>query len=72
VHIQQDKEHFLTEKLDVKESVSRSLRSMIVLEEKVEEPVYNQVVQLADAIQQLQQRLIDLELRTMPKTSQDV
>jgi phage shock protein A len=38
----------------------------------VEEPVEQQVAQLAEAIQQLQQRITDLELRTVPSTPQDV
>jgi hypothetical protein len=42
------------------------------LEKKVEEPVEQQVAQLAEAIQQLQQRITDLELRTVPSTPQDV
>jgi hypothetical protein len=42
------------------------------LEKKVEEPVEHQVAQLAEAIQQLQQRITDLELRTVPNTLQDV
>jgi hypothetical protein len=70
--IQQEKEKLLTEQLRVKEAVSRALHSVTGLEKKVEEPVEHQVAQLAEAIQQLQQRIIDLELRTVPNTPQDV
>ena len=42
------------------------------LEKKEEDPVDYQVVQLAEAIQQLQQRIADLELQTIPSTLQDV
>jgi hypothetical protein len=58
----QEKEKLLTEKLRVKEAVNRALHSMTGLEKKVEEPVEHQVAQLAEAIQQLQQRITDLEL----------
>jgi VIT1/CCC1 family predicted Fe2+/Mn2+ transporter len=70
--IQQEKEKLLAEQLRVKEAVSRALRSVTGLEKKVEEPVEHQVAQLVEAIQQLQQRIIDLELRTVPNTPQDV
>jgi VIT1/CCC1 family predicted Fe2+/Mn2+ transporter len=60
--IQQEKELLLTEQLRVKEAVSRALRSVTGLEKKVEEPVEHQVAQLEEAIQQLQQRITDLEL----------
>jgi hypothetical protein len=45
---------------------------MTGLEQKEEEPVEHQLAQLTKTIQQLQQRIIDLELRTVPNTLQDV
>jgi uncharacterized protein involved in exopolysaccharide biosynthesis len=42
------------------------------LEPKEEDRVEHQVVQLVEAIQQLQQRITDLELRAVPTTPQDV
>jgi hypothetical protein len=66
--VKQEKEQFLTEQLGVKEAVDRALRSMMGLEPKAEDRVEHQVVQLAEAIQQLQQRIADLELRTVPNT----
>jgi hypothetical protein len=62
----------LVEKLEVKEMVNRALRSMIVVEVKIEVRVSQQVVQLEEVIQYLQQRIIDLELCTVPETPQDV
>jgi hypothetical protein len=56
----------------VKETVNRALRSVTVLEIKVEGRVTQQVEQLLEAIQQLHQHIADLELRTMPETPQDV
>jgi hypothetical protein len=52
--VKQEREKFLVEQLRVKEAVIRALRSVTGLEKKVEEPVEQQVVQLAEAIQQLQ------------------
>jgi hypothetical protein len=43
-----------------------------VVEVKAEEQVPQQVAQLEEVIQQLQQRIADLELRTVPETPQDV
>jgi uncharacterized protein YaaN involved in tellurite resistance len=62
----------LAEQVGVKEVVNRALHSVTGLEKKEEEPVEHQVAQLAEIIQQLQQRITDLELRTVPSTPQDV
>jgi chromosome segregation ATPase len=70
--IQQEKEQLLAEQLEVKEAVNRALRSVTGLEPKAEDRVEHQVEQLVEAIQQLQQRIADLELRTVPDTPQDV
>jgi DNA primase len=72
VQIQQEKEQLLMEQVGVKEAVSRALRSVTGLEKKEEDPVEHQVAQLVEAIQQLQQRIADLELQTVPSTLQDV
>jgi hypothetical protein len=56
------------EKAGVKESVNIELLSITSLEHKEEEPVEHQVAQLAEAIQQLPQRIIDLELQIVPST----
>jgi hypothetical protein len=47
VQIQQEKEKFLAEKVGIREAVSRALRSVIGLEKKEEDPVEQQVAQLA-------------------------
>jgi hypothetical protein len=62
----------LAEQLDVQERVHKSLFSLMVIEVKNEECVPQQVAQLEKVIQQLQQRIADLELRTGPKTPQEV
>jgi hypothetical protein len=66
--IQQEKEQLLVEQVGVKEAVSRALRSVMGLEKKEEDPVEHQVAKLVEAIQQLQQRIADLELQTVPST----
>jgi vacuolar-type H+-ATPase subunit D/Vma8 len=45
---------------------------VIGLEQKVEEPIEHQVMKLAEVIQQLQQRVVELELQTIPQTPQEV
>jgi cell division protein FtsL len=52
--------------------VHRALLSMTVIEVKTKEQVPQQVAQLEEVIQQLQQRIADLELCTVPETPQDV
>jgi hypothetical protein len=52
--------------------VNRELCSVTVVEVKTEERVPQQVAQLEEVIQQLQQRIADLELHTVPETPQDV
>jgi predicted component of type VI protein secretion system len=71
-HIHQEKEQLLAEQLEVKEVVDIALRYVTGLEPKAEERVEHQVAQLAEAIQQLQQIITNLELRTIPSTLQDV
>jgi hypothetical protein len=62
----------LAEQVRVKEAVNSALLSMTVLEKMKEDLVVNQVVNLAKAIQQLQQRVTELELQTVPSTPQEV
>jgi hypothetical protein len=54
--------------LEVKEMVNRALHFVTVVELKDEERVPQQVVQLEEVIQQLQQRIVYSELRTVPET----
>jgi cell division protein FtsL len=62
----------LAEQLEVQERVHRALRSVTVIEVQTEEQVPQQVAQLEGVIQQLQQRIADLELCTMPETPQEI
>jgi hypothetical protein len=41
------------------------------LEKKVEEPLNRQVMKLVEVIQQLQERVMDLEIQIIPSTSQE-
>jgi hypothetical protein len=68
----ESKGQLLVEKLKVKEMVNRELLSMTVVEVNTKERVPQQVAQLEEVIQELQQCITDLELRTMPETHQDV
>jgi hypothetical protein len=60
------------EQVRVKEEVNGALHSVTSLEQMEEDPVVNQMTKLVEAIQQLQQRVIELELQTMSSTSREV
>jgi hypothetical protein len=60
------------EQVRVKEAVARELLSVTSLEKMEEDLVESQVVKLEEAIQQLQQRIVELELKTVPRTPQEV
>jgi uncharacterized protein YaaN involved in tellurite resistance len=62
----------LAEQLEVRERVHSALRSVTFIEVKTEEQIPQQVAQLEEVIQQLQQRITDLELRIVPKTPQEI
>jgi hypothetical protein len=66
--IQKEKEHFLAEKMGVKEAVTRALRSMSGLAQMEGETVGK----LIEVIQQLQARVVELELQAVPSTPQEV
>jgi hypothetical protein len=70
--MQQEKEQLLAEHLKVKEEVNRALRSVTGLELQAKDRVTHQVEHLAEAVQQLQQRITYLELCTIPDTPEDV
>jgi hypothetical protein len=57
--------------IGIEEAINRSFHSVTGLEQKVEEPLERQVMKLAEVIQQLQQRIVDLELQTIPSTPQE-
>jgi hypothetical protein len=57
--------------IGIEEAVNRAFLSVTGLEQKAEEPLECQVMKLAEVIQQLQQRVVDLELQTIPSTPQE-
>ena len=54
--------------MGVKEAVTRALRSMPCLAQIEEDTVESQVEKLAEAIQQLQERVVERELQDVPST----
>jgi uncharacterized protein YaaN involved in tellurite resistance len=52
-------------KIGIDEAVNRAFRSVSGLENKAEEPLECQVMKLTEVIQQLQQRVVDLELQNI-------
>jgi hypothetical protein len=60
VQIQKEKEQFLTKKIEVKEAITRELRSLMGLEKMKEHTMESQESNLVEAIQQLQQRVVEL------------
>jgi hypothetical protein len=69
--IQKEKEKLLAKQIGIEEAVNRAFHSVTSLEQKAEEPLDRQVMKLAEVIQQLQQRVIDLELQIIPSTPQE-
>jgi hypothetical protein len=68
----EEKAQLLVEKLEVQERVHKALHSVTVIEVNMKDCLPQQVTQLEEVIQQLQQCIIDLELYTMPETSQEI
>jgi chromosome segregation ATPase len=69
--IQKEKEQLLAKQIGIEEAVNRAFLSVTGLEQKAEEPLDHQVMKLAEVIQQLQQRVMDLELQIIPSTPQE-
>jgi hypothetical protein len=69
--LQKEKEQLLVKQIGIEEAVNRAFLSVTGLEKKAEEPLEKQVMKLAEVIQQLQQRVVDLELQTIPSTPQE-
>jgi hypothetical protein len=72
VKIQREKDQLLAEKTAVKEVVSKALRSVSGLAQEEHEAVEVQVMKLVEAIQQLQERVTELEIQVVPSTPQEV
>jgi hypothetical protein len=70
--IQKEKDQLLMEQTVVKEVVTRALLSMSGLAQMEEETTESQVGKLAEAIQQLQARVAELELQAVSSTPQEV
>jgi hypothetical protein len=66
--IQKEKEQLLTKKIGIEEAVNKAFRSVTGLEKKVKEPIECQVMNLVEFIRKLQQRIMELELHTIPQT----
>jgi TolA-binding protein len=62
----------VAEKTAVKEVVTKALRSMSGLAQEEQESTKIQVGKLAEAIQQLQARITELEIQAMSSTPQEV
>jgi hypothetical protein len=54
--------------IGIEEAVNRAFFSVTSLEQKVEEPIECQVMKCSKVIQQLQQRVVELELQAIPST----
>jgi hypothetical protein len=70
--IHREKDRLLTDKTAFKEVVSKSIHSVLGLTQKKHETVEIQVTKLVEAIQQLQARVMELELQEVPSTLQEV
>ena len=70
--IQKEKEKLLAKQRGIEEAFNRSFLSLIGLEQKAEEPIEHQVMKLAEVIQKIQQRVMELELQTIPWSPQEV
>jgi hypothetical protein len=57
--------------IGIEELVNRAFRSVSGLEQKAKEPIERQVMKLAEVIQQLQQRVVELELQAILSTPQE-
>jgi hypothetical protein len=70
--IQKEKDHLLEEKTMVREAVPRALRYVSILAQMEEETIESQVGKLTEVIQQLQERVAELELQAMSNTLEEV
>jgi hypothetical protein len=70
--MQKEKDQLLAEQTVVKEAVTRALRSVSGLAQEEEESTEIQVGKLAEAIQQLQARVMELEIQAVSSTPQEV
>jgi hypothetical protein len=64
--IQKEKDQFLAEQIGIREAMNRALHSVSGLAQMEEETTEIQVGKLVEAIQQLQARVVELELQVVP------
>jgi hypothetical protein len=67
-----EKDQLHVEQIGVREVVTRALHSVPGLEQMEEETTESQVGKLIEAIQQLQERVAELELQAVSSTPQEV
>jgi hypothetical protein len=72
VKIQEEKDQLLTEQIVIKQAVTRAIGFVPGLEQEESNSVEMQVGKLVEAIQQLQERLAELEIQAIPSTPQEV
>jgi hypothetical protein len=71
-NIQKEKEKLLMKQIGIEEVINRASISVTSLQKKVEDPIKCQVMTFVEVIQELQQRVVDLELHAIPQTPQEV
>jgi hypothetical protein len=62
----------LEDQLETQERVHKTLRYVKIIEVKMQDHIPQQVTQLEEVIQQLQQCIMDLDLRTVPEKPQEI
>jgi hypothetical protein len=70
--MQKEKDQLLAKQTDVREEVTRALHSVLGLAQEEPESTEMEVGKLAEAIQQLQARVMELEIQIVPNTPQEV
>jgi trimethylamine:corrinoid methyltransferase-like protein len=71
-NMQKEKDQLLIEKTTFKEAVTKALRSMLGLAQEEEYSIEIQVGKLIEAIQQLQERVTELDIQVVSSTLQEV
>ena len=69
--IQKEKEQLFVKQIGIEEAVKRAFHSMNGLDHKAEEPIEHQAMKHVEFIQQLQQRVLELELQAISSTPQE-
>jgi hypothetical protein len=64
--VQKEKEQLIAKQIRIEEAVNKAFFSLTGLEQKAEQPIERQMMKLTEFIHQLQQRVVELELQTIP------